>query len=764
MVEKCFFGLLSLVLGCVVPVEAGDKLVGEKHVSLQLKLKQGQAFVVQHQLIEDHKLGGQWQEREQRFSLGLLSVISATDRNLQLKWLLPLDEPRKSIALELALDNNGALRISNLQYLTELARAVQENQVNLPVTSSLARLSEAEVLRNFYIRKFLFLFANNGLSLVPSLAYSLNNEDSPLVEDHSMGIQLKLDVFDDQLDLALVHWDLPSERVDSWRQYAQILRGVSDDSDLGDFTAHTRWEYAVDLKTGMPTSAMTETIIRTEVSDLAVIRCKLTAWPLMFPDPSLPRMVTATEVNDKKRVLQEILGAKGATGGFFKQARQGLSQCLSRYPYLGMEYRARGVVNELMGQLPEADRDFVDAVRFGRADAEPCFQLARRLQEREQLRSALAYLSEAARLAPTKSHYLLERSRLARKLGQYGLALTSVDQALKLDPDDARGYALRGLLNVELGRQKKAERDIARAQLFEKSASHHRRRAEVMAGLGRTEEMEIQLAEAKRLEPDNAATILVSTRLALQAGSPQQTLDQATEMLTQDPTSLGAWRLRLLALLYLGAPNQASKALESLLANGPTTLFLYELALTLKQVEVEAPHRNSVRYLRLQVESALAACEPERWQEARILLMEAKDQRLAGNLSIASSKLEQGLAYHPNLAELHFERYLLLMKQQSPKLAQFALDRCQHIFPYHFKAMLATSNQQMDRGRFRAARAAARHLVSVYPEEHSAWANLAEVLMALGENEEATWNLRRAADLVAGQKRTLYLQEANEQP
>ncbi len=205
--------------------------------------------------------------------------------------------------------------------------------------------------------------------------------------------------------------------------------------------------------------------------------------------------------------------------------------------------------------LEEYDRaqDLVDqAARLARFEPRVLNLAGRVAIGRGDLAAAQAAFRRVQELEPHNVDAAIGRAELALARGQGVEAVSSLERALRLNPDQRKALLSLVLVHEYLGRE-----DIARHYL-DLALTVHRDRPEVYVLAAqyhlRSGELE-RAAQAARtaqaLDPLNRAAMSMRAQVALAEGSYLEAVTIAEELIAGDRSDVGAWYMRSVALLGL---------------------------------------------------------------------------------------------------------------------------------------------------------------------------------------------------------------------
>jgi len=256
-------------------------------------------------------------------------------------------------------------------------------------------------------------------------------------------------------------------------------------------------------------------------------------------------------------------------------------------------------------------------------------------------------LDDVARRAPDLPELHAARGALLGDQGHYSAALTSLEKALKLNPNLFRAMLDMGRLQLNAGKPRDAllfyDKAVERDPL---SAELRATRCFVITDLGRFADAARDCDRARSLDPDSYWARTASSLLEQARGRPREALGYARLILRSNGDLAEAHFVRALQFMQLGMAREARASYESLLS----------VAGEAAQVDPE--------YSRIGLQTAfslggadamrkqIGARNLEATKDPRMLLTLAEAELLAGDAAAARRYVDRALAMPGINAEL----------------------------------------------------------------------------------------------------------------
>lgn len=354
------------------------------------------------------------------------------------------------------------------------------------------------------------------------------------------------------------------------------------------------------------------------------------------------------------------------------------------------------------------------------------------------------------------------RGFLHTRLGRTGPALTDLNEALRLAPEEGEFYVDRGLLHIILGRNDEALADLTRAiDLGVKRPRVFAARAQAFQILRRLDAALDDLDQAVERAPDEVWVVSLRGTMRLALGHLDEALEDAARLLQLDPEHLDALWLRFEAARRKGDGALMARALEALRQRGE--VLADQAVEALAAVPEEGFERRLVEenvilriagtgmspnaVLRL---FSLARDDP---QAAR-RLVRADLEMARAVVSLRSGSLDQALEACSSAIELYpedggyyaFRASLLLLQGQNPD-AIADLDRAVELTPDRWQFRMSRAQLREASGQPDAARADYDEAARLAPGDSRPVVARAGLLFRLGQVRAALEDVDRATRL-----------------
>jgi len=352
---------------------------------------------------------------------------------------------------------------------------------------------------------------------------------------------------------------------------------------------------------------------------------------------------------------------------------------------------------------------------------------------------ALTVLDLALKVKPDDYRARLGRADLLREQGQYEEALANVEQSLQLQPDNVYALGTKGQILRALLRFNEAEEVLRRALALDAAQDWlHAELAATLLALNRIDDARAPLEKALELGPDNPFTLALKAHLLHTLSQYADAVPIFERALSADPTQDWVYPELGFDLIMLSRYEEALKVLEGGFARQPQdTAPLLGL------------RGEALRYLG-RYQEALSDIEQAltlRPDNPFLLGWKGELLSLLGRYQEAIEVLQQAIALAPELdwvyAHLSSAFNSLQRYDEALKAADQALAR-------------NTASAQALRNKGEALRRLGRHedalraldeALVVEPDNAYALGTKGQVLVALERNEEALAPLERAYEL-----------------
>ncbi|MBS1992500.1 MAG: tetratricopeptide repeat protein [Cyanobacteria bacterium SZAS LIN-3] len=190
------------------------------------------------------------------------------------------------------------------------------------------------------------------------------------------------------------------------------------------------------------------------------------------------------------------------------------------------------------------------------------------LQDHSAHRAAVASCDRALRLRPNSAQAFDIRGKSLVWLGHTTAGLQDINRAIKLDPEVYMYYRDRAYAYVDLKQLQLAIDDLARAQLCKKKPEAHevannmRMRAELLTQVHKYKDALVDYDRALKLEPRMADNWISRGHTYFQMGEYQKAVDDYTAAIKIAPKDLRVYGYRAGAYKKLGMKAQAAADLK----------------------------------------------------------------------------------------------------------------------------------------------------------------------------------------------------------
>jgi len=153
--------------------------------------------------------------------------------------------------------------------------------------------------------------------------------------------------------------------------------------------------------------------------------------------------------------------------------------------------------------------------------------------------------------------------------GQFGEALSTLDQALAHYPDNAHLYAIRGALWLQLEEYAKAVADLKKSLELQEDPGVRVNYAEALRRFGRKEDAMKSLDRALEDQPDYFPALFNRGVLRYELGDNQGALEDFNRAIEVDPDAAAPYFNRAAVLWLLGKKKEAIADLDTFISKAP---------------------------------------------------------------------------------------------------------------------------------------------------------------------------------------------------
>ncbi|MEJ2559350.1 MAG: tetratricopeptide repeat protein [Anaerolineae bacterium] len=239
--------------------------------------------------------------------------------------------------------------------------------------------------------------------------------------------------------------------------------------------------------------------------------------------------------------------------GQLDQALAEVSKAIQLDPGYGRAYRGLGTIYRALDDLAQAEAAYTKGLELERDNKDKAILYTNRGQvyaENDDLGSALSDMNQALRLDPTYARGYASRCKAYRLMHELDAALADCNQALELSPNYAWAYNERGLVYEAADEVKKALADYEKStELDPDYAWPHNNQGVVLAKMDRLDEALERFSRAIALfsDPEDQAVAYSNRcnayRLMEDFDGALADCERATEL---DPTNVSAYDRRVL--------------------------------------------------------------------------------------------------------------------------------------------------------------------------------------------------------------------------
>ena len=296
------------------------------------------------------------------------------------------------------------------------------------------------------------------------------------------------------------------------------------------------------------------------------------AWATRFWNSNQTLFAHAAEVSSRSATAQLNYGLELIENGRDAEGAERLRRALAIYPNIGPAHVALADAHLRLGRIETAEASYRRALRRGADPAVVYGQLGLLAEKRDQLGSAEAWLRRALANDPAAREprrrlaaVLVERSFRALQSGELQAAQGRAEEALRLAPDNWRGWEASGLVLEQLGRSAEAESSYRR--LIELRPQYARGRIHLAGAYiaqGQDSQAERELRGALEIDPELPDAHYGLALVLLRRGQKLPALEQLRIVISLSPKFQPAYQAAIQILESLPASENTTQEAQKL--------------------------------------------------------------------------------------------------------------------------------------------------------------------------------------------------------
>ncbi|MEH2223977.1 tetratricopeptide repeat protein [Nostoc sp.] len=368
------------------------------------------------------------------------------------------------------------------------------------------------------------------------------------------------------------------------------------------------------------------------------------------------------------------------------------------------------------------------------------FELGNLLFAAKEYEQAITSYDQALKIQP--DHYktwIYRGAVLCDYLQRYEEAIASFDQALKFKPDDDKAWYNRSIALENSGRYEEALASYDQAlQIKPDEGKVWDSRGSVLWTLGRYEEALASCDQALQIKPDDH-TIWHNRGIALKdLGRNEEAIASFDQALEFQPNDYHAWSNRGIALRNLGRYEEAIASDDQALKINSNYCEAWNnrgvvLCDNLQRYEEAIISFDEV--LKIQADDYVA------WSNRGIAL------RNLGRYEEAIASYDQALKFKPDKHEAWYNLGYALDKLGRNKEAIASYDQALKFKPDYHQAWNNRGNALMNLERYEEAITSYEQALKFKPDKHEAWYNRGIILTKLGRRKEGFDSINKATEI-----------------
>jgi len=220
-----------------------------------------------------------------------------------------------------------------------------------------------------------------------------------------------------------------------------------------------------------------------------------------------------------------------------------LTRAIELNPNAKDAYFYRGIAHKSKDEFPEAQADFLQVIELesapGNTFSEDARQKIDELKALEAKKEHLQNLKAKQHEPLASSAKYIERGQTYLKTGEWEKAYLDFDEAIRLEPTNAKAFRFRGASLYKIGEAELAIKDYSQAiKLDPNNSDLHLNRGILQQILAIPMTLLVDLNEAIRLNPSNAMAYHMRAKVHAEAWYDGDRIDQATEDLRKPSSSI----------------------------------------------------------------------------------------------------------------------------------------------------------------------------------------------------------------------------------
>ncbi|GHO95422.1 hypothetical protein KSF_054700 [Reticulibacter mediterranei] len=380
-------------------------------------------------------------------------------------------------------------------------------------------------------------------------------------------------------------------------------------------------------------------------------------------------------------------------------------------------------------------------------DTDNIVNLSIALIKLEKYQEALEAFEQAISLDPNNARIFLAKGTLLIMLNRHQEALEAFEQAISLNSNKAPVFLVKGVILGKLGRLQDALEAYERAiSLDPNNTNAHHNKGIVLGKLGRLQDALEAFERAISLDPNDADAHHNKGIVLGKLGRLQDALEAFERVISLDPNNADAYFNKGIALGKLG---QHQNALEA-----------FERAISLDPNNADAHHNKGIALGKLgQHQDALEAYE-------RAISLDPNNADAYFNKGTILSELgqhqdaleayERAISLDPNNADTYYNKGVALDELERLQDALEAYERAISLDPNNTNAHHNKGAIFSELGRHRDALEAFERAISLDPNDADTYYNKGVALGELGQHQDALEANERAISLDPNDADTYY--------